>query len=100
MNEETQEQMMQRAWEEGAEAINRIETFDGTRPKNPYEPVKKYPPSVLYVSTKYASAAVLEGKTFEEGSLEFYDFLADVQQEAYDAGRAVRPVRPVTIVCD
>jgi hypothetical protein len=39
MDEETVEQMMSRAWEEGAEAINRIETFDGTRPKNPYTPV-------------------------------------------------------------
>jgi hypothetical protein len=39
MDEETVEQMMSRAWEEGAEAINRIETFDGTRPKNPYAPV-------------------------------------------------------------
>jgi hypothetical protein len=41
MKEETVEQMMERAWDEGARAPHQIQTFDGTatRPVNPYAPV-------------------------------------------------------------
>lgn len=41
MDEETVEQMMERAWDEGARAPHQIQTFDGTatRPVNPYAPV-------------------------------------------------------------
>jgi hypothetical protein len=81
------------AWLEGAKAVYHQHGSGGdvhNRPTNPYALVPKleYTPSVLYISGLYASAGVAEGKTLQEAYQEFYDWLADVKQEAYDAGVA------------
>jgi hypothetical protein len=75
MDEETVEQKMERAWDEGARAPRQIQTFNGTatRTVNPYTPVVEYTPSLVEMNavllSKFTQEEIWRGEKRRDDQL-------------------------------